>query len=203
MINSTNHHIEASYRLPTPQPAARTAQVRGFTVVELAVTLAVGAILLALAIPSLSSYVRSTRVVSEANGFVGALNRARAEALIQLGNVRLCASNTATTCSGTWNDGWILFNDCDTDGVPDLATATCDTDGDGTAETNETLIRIGNPSTGTNNTASGGSFIVYEADGSVSAGVGTFTVCVSGHDTGSLIDVNAQGRIRTNEVGCP
>lgn len=201
-----NSKYESKYTVATTQAAGCALRPHGFTVVEVIVTLAVGAILLALAVPALSGYIRSVRAVSETNDFVGALNRARSEALVRVGNMKLCASDTTATtpvCGGVWNDGWILFNDCDDDGTPDTATATCDTDGDGTAETNESLIRVGKPMDGGDGITGSTNTIVYLSNGALQSGAPqTFDVCVYGKDTGSQIGVNAIGRIMTTEVAC-
>jgi len=54
---------------------------RGFTLVELLVTLAVLAIVLGFAVPSFQNMVESNRVTSTTNNLVGLLNYARAEAM--------------------------------------------------------------------------------------------------------------------------
>ncbi len=54
---------------------------RGFTLVELLVTMTLVAILSAIALPSLSSFVTNSRVSSRANDFVAAINLARSEAV--------------------------------------------------------------------------------------------------------------------------
>ena len=183
--------------------------MRGFTLVELMITLTVAAILLAIAIPSVSFMVRSVRSTSATNDFVGALNRARNEALVQPGNVVFCASNnnsaSSPNCAGTWNDGWIIFNDCDNDQTPDYTTATCDIDGDGTAETNETLIRTGAALGADDDIGGTANAIVYLSNGTVD-GINTaqtFDVCMHGVETGSRIEVNPVGRIMTSDMPSP
>ena len=188
------------------RPAPR---VRGFTIVEIAITLAVGAILVALAIPNVAGFVRTVRATSETNDFVGVLNRARSEALFRVGNMKLCASDTSVAtpvCGGgaTWNDGWILFNDCNSDGTPDTGTNTCDTDGDGTAETNETLVRVGDAPSGGDTLSGTVTEIVFLSNGTPLSGAQSFDVCTHGHDSSGLISINAVGRINTSQgtVSC-
>ena len=53
----------------------------GFTLIELMVTLAVAAILLAIAIPSFNSLLVSSRLTTAANDFVNALAIARSSAI--------------------------------------------------------------------------------------------------------------------------
>lgn len=81
---------------------------RGFTLVELMVTILVGAVLLGIAIPSFHTFVQNTRLSSEANALVYSLVLARDEAVKRDGTVEVCASSNGTSCGGTWAAGWIV-----------------------------------------------------------------------------------------------
>ena len=54
---------------------------QGFTLVELMVTLAVAAIILAIAAPSFSQMIRDHRLITTANDFMGTMQLARSEAI--------------------------------------------------------------------------------------------------------------------------
>lgn len=85
---------------------------KGFTLIELAVTIAVVAILLTLAVPSFNSLIQSNRVTGHANGMVSALHFARSEAVNRSETVRFCPVNAAQTdCDedGDWAAGWIAL----------------------------------------------------------------------------------------------
>lgn len=85
---------------------------RGFSLVELMVTIAVLAILLAIGIPSFASLIASNRLTSATNELVAALQTARTEALRRNARVTVCpAASGATACSGAWRDGWMAFVD--------------------------------------------------------------------------------------------
>lgn len=92
----------------------------GFTLVELAVTLAVAAILLALATPSFAELLRRNRLAAANNELVTALNVARAEALRRGRPVAICASSDQRSCAGStdWGTGWVVFEDNVTTGAP-------------------------------------------------------------------------------------
>ncbi len=81
----------------------RTAS--GVTLVELAVTIAVAAILVALAAPALQATLRKNRLDSTTSEFVSALTRARSEA-VRLGQP-VCVQSTSAT-AGDWTPGWTL-----------------------------------------------------------------------------------------------
>lgn len=81
---------------------------RGFTLIELMVTLAVAAILLGIAIPSYQNFTVNSRMASQANDLITALNLARSEAVKRGANVTICASSNGTGCAGSWEQGWIV-----------------------------------------------------------------------------------------------
>jgi len=98
---------------------------RGFTLIELLVTLAVVAVLLALAAPSFRVLVTSTSLTSQANEFLAALNFTRSEAVKRNVRVTMCKSTSGTACTtnGGWQQGWIIFVD-GTDGVVGVVDAS-------------------------------------------------------------------------------
>ena len=68
---------------------------RGLTMVELMVVLAVAAILVGLAIPSMSRTVAEWRLSNAVNAFSGSLRVARSEAIARGRAVRLCRTTAA------------------------------------------------------------------------------------------------------------
>jgi type IV fimbrial biogenesis protein FimT len=84
---------------------------RGFTLVELMVTVAVAAIVIGIAIPSFNSMITNNRSVTIANEFADVLSFARTQAVSRSARISICASNTGTSCVGDWEDGYIVFID--------------------------------------------------------------------------------------------
>lgn len=82
---------------------------RGVTLVELMVTISVLAILLAIAVPSFTEIILSSRLRSHANDFVATAILARGEAIKRNTVVTLCASSNGTSCAGSWEEGWIVL----------------------------------------------------------------------------------------------
>lgn len=93
--------------------------IRGFTLIELMVTIAIVAILAAIAFPSFQSSLRNNRASTATNELMASFALARSEAVRSARGAGLCTSNDGTTCGGTWDDGWIVWTDADSNGVPD------------------------------------------------------------------------------------
>lgn len=87
-----------------PAQVAMARHDRGFTLVELLVALAVGAILVLIAVPSFQNITLSSRLTTAANDIVGAIYTARMEAIKLNANTQLCsdsATNNTTDALGT------------------------------------------------------------------------------------------------------
>lgn len=84
---------------------------KGFTLIELMVTLAVLAIVLGIAIPSFNSMLQDSRAASLGSELQGALQFARSEAVKRRQAVLLCRGNAGgSSCeNGTnWVGGWLV-----------------------------------------------------------------------------------------------
>ena len=79
----------------------------GFTLIELMVTLAIAAILLMVAAPSMTAFKRNSELTSLSNTLLSAVNAARGEAM-----KRNMAAYIAPTDGGSsWGVGWVVFVD--------------------------------------------------------------------------------------------
>jgi len=90
------------------------ASSRGFTLLELMMTVAVATIFLTVIPPTFGSIITAVRIKSQVYDFNDALNYARSEAVKRGTWVSLCASADQATCGpdGTnWESGWIVFVD--------------------------------------------------------------------------------------------
>lgn len=90
---------------------------RGFTLIELMVTIAVLAILLVVAVPGFDMVRNVSRLSAGANDMVTGLQLARAESIRRNARVVFCQSADGLTCAdaGAWT-GWIVATDRNADG---------------------------------------------------------------------------------------
>lgn len=95
----------------------------GLTLIELLITVVIFGIMASLAVPNFSSFVRNSQRSAAYNSMAGTINLARLEAIKRSRVVVLCASSDLSTCQAgagaNWNDGWIVFEDANGDGVLD------------------------------------------------------------------------------------
>jgi type IV fimbrial biogenesis protein FimT len=183
----------------------KSGKCSGFTLVELMITVSIAGILMAMAIPSFNSTIRSHRLTTYSNQLVTSLNVARSEA-VKRGisvTVRKVDSNSSTNlgASATWDDGWDIFTDADGDGIFDAG--------------DDVLIKT-NPAFHTAFSLRGNNFsnfIRFSPSGQSNTN-GSFVICDNSDNNGlpeantaRLIIVNSVGRVRmgldANNDGIP
>jgi type IV fimbrial biogenesis protein FimT len=104
--------MRVSHRNSSRNKCTQSVAARGFTLIELAITVVVLSVLLALAGPLFTGVVNNSRLTSNANEIVAALQIARSEALRRNARTSFCQSTNGTTCSNnaSWQ-GWLVFSD--------------------------------------------------------------------------------------------
>lgn len=171
---------------------------RGFTLIELMVTVALLAIGLALGTPYIRDAVMNVRMTGQANDLMADLALARSEAVKRNVRVALCTSANGTTCGGSsWADGWLIFPDLNGNGTQDTATEVA-LKSRGELEGDNTVQVCGD-------VGGGPRYLSYRASGVTGAGIVSFVIC----DTrttdlnGRSIDITNTGRANVTRVTCP
>lgn len=159
----------------------------GYTLVELVVTLAVGALLLTLAIPTFTSVVLDSRLTAAVNRFVHGMYVARQAALESGMDITLCRSPGGRQCTtaGRWDTGFIIFANRDGDDPPRV-------------DPGEPILQVEGALAGPLILANRSAFVFRPWGRSVN---GTFTVCDRRGDTRArAVVVSYTGRPRATSA---
>lgn len=163
-------------------------QISGFTLLELLITVAILGIVTAIAVPSMGTYIKNDRLTTQINTLVSHLAYARSEAVKRSQSVVLCASTSASTCTGgNWEDGWILFVDTNSDNAPNGE---------------EDVLRQRGALDGGNTLASNiGNLVIYDSRGFAPNSSGEFNLC-DDRNEGRSISISNTGRVRKADSSC-
>ena len=183
---------------------------KGFTLVELLITMVVVSILMATGIPSFMQFIKNNRITGQANSFIVSIQMARNEAVKRGAGTTLCAANAdMDACSGSndWSTGWIIFLDLNRDG----AINTNATDGTATSVSGTTCLdtedcllgAVGGPEKST--LTAGNSNIRFLPTGRTANGPLTFTLKADDceHSQKRSIFMTLQGHTTVTEQACP
>lgn len=178
------------------QLSCRKGTSRGYSLVELAVVVAIAGVLSAIAVPSFARLLADNRVGDASSDLFSAVIQTRSEALKRRSRVILCPSEDGQDCADTveWNRGWIMFEDGNDNGTRDA---------------DEPLLRIGamrSSNIRISGDVSVGRYVSYVATGrtqQLTTGAwqaGTLTVCSEG--IARKIIINRVGRPRIARASC-
>ena len=87
-------------------PVLQGRMYSGFSIIELAVALAVAAILLGIGVPAFSTFIDNQRITTATGDFLAAIHLARSEAIQRGTRVDLVPAD-----GRNWKSGWIVFVD--------------------------------------------------------------------------------------------
>lgn len=194
--------MSVMYRPPAPEQWWKSSAfihlMRGVTLIELMVTLAIMGIVMALAAPSFQETIANNRTVTVANQLITTLAFARSEAIKR--GVQITIKRKGST-SGRWESGWDVFTDSTGDGTMNGADSILKTYD--TLPVGYTLRTVGTYAN---------DWIAYLGTG-FSKGSGTWTndqtfrLCDSSGSTAKsrAITINTLGRATVTEgtVSCP
>lgn len=170
---------------------------RGFTLIELMVTIAILAVVTTMAAPSMQTFVSRSLMRGISADFTLAMQRARSEAISTNQCVAICMSSTGTKCVSSgdnWGVGWIVIR-LPACGTVDTATQTA---------ANILLVREGFNTRYQLNTQSSVRSVVFNARGvSTLSSAGGFNLVDTGVSSNDSINrtfcLDMVGRLRTLE----
>lgn len=173
------------------------SQESGFSIVELAVTVAIVAIVAAVAFPNFQTVLRTNRVASSSNELASSLSLARIEAMRSPGGAGLCASSDGSACGTDWNAGWMIWVDNNGNGDRDTGT------------TPERVVRFvqGRANLGVAETGTTGK-VLFDRRGRIRSGTAATInlrpsdACPSGENLVRTLTVSAAGQVRVAKNNC-
>ena len=168
----------------------QTERQKGFTLIELMITLVVLVIVLSLGVPSFVTWIKNNRLDTSTRSIAGALKLARSEAISRQSTISISPGTTDNL--GNWSNGAHIYTETIATGS---AYATSDTlIKDIRADMSGITITDDDP----NNT------IAFTSTGALGAGTATtITLCQSSGKRGSTVTVNFIGRTSINTITCP
>lgn len=186
-----------------------TSRTRGFSLVELMITVLVVAILTAVAWPNFRDFMHRNTVTSQANQVLAALQYARNEAVSRRYPTALCGSTSGSACTSgdtSFENGWMIWRDSTLSGTPSYSS------------TKDELLRVVEAQNGVSIRSFGGSgtasLIAFDQRGAVIGAGGAVTnivVCAKNSSSdalganservpGKYVRVDASGRITVQDL---
>lgn len=189
-------------RFPLYSYRTRPRFTKGFSLIELMITLVLLSVLILIAIPSFKSFITSNRLTAQINELVADLSTARNMAASSSRRAYLCIATDSTNCAGSgtdWAAGWILWVDYNSDGS---LTAT------NNSATNEIVKYVPALDGGVTLTAEGlpaSDQITFQPYGGLTGtGSGTLTLCAPDDINGRQIALSYTGRALAKRITtCP
>jgi type IV fimbrial biogenesis protein FimT len=165
----------------------------GFTLIELMIAVGLTGLLLSMAVPAMDVFVSNARQTGAFNDFVSTIHQARSTAVTTNTRVTICPSSNGTNCENvSWNDGWIVF---------------ADPDSDRNVDSDETVIAANGSVDGlTIESTEFATFMMYRPNGRVmnaalNGSSGAFTLCDDrGGDHAKVMIIDLSGRPRPSKT---
>ncbi|WP_374672953.1 GspH/FimT family pseudopilin [Ideonella sp.] len=163
-------------RFPHPS-TTRRRRPSGFTLVEMLVTFAIAAVLVALAAPAMTSFLAEQAAAGNADELASDLRFARSEAVKRSASITVCASSDGSTCGEDWAAGWII-------------------------SAGDNLLKVQNGLRAMDHVDADADSVTFAPNGLVSDGGGSgFTFVPTGGDTNlqRVVQLDVQGKVQVTK----
>lgn len=169
-----------------------TLASRGFTLIELMVSIALVSVLMMIAVPSFTTFQRNAELTSFSNTLLASINAARGEAMKRGMHAMVVPANGTN-----WSSGWVVFVDVDRsqtfDAVNDISILTRE------APPSYLTITANGPS------AESPPYMMFDASGysklKGSAGFGANTFEIKRNDVSGAEQLKQTRRVKTASTG--
>jgi len=169
---------------------------RGFTQIELMIAIAILAIVTAVAMPAVGSFLQRNTLLGASNSLITGLNFTRSQAVTGNQRIIMCASSNihidAPVCDGgnQWQRGWLIYADANQNNQRDIG---------------EQILRVDELPEHVRADSGGRQRFRFLANGTALGNTGTIRLCMHGLDDRSYrIIIANTGRIRSelDSIGC-
>jgi type IV fimbrial biogenesis protein FimT len=161
----------------------------GFNLIELMIVLLIASVISSIGGPIFDETIKRNRLRTQADRILTTLNLTRSEAVKRNQSVSICRSSDGASCTGDWEDGWIVFTNIDGDNTVDSGV--------------DQVIRVyrGVSKGYTLNGTISARTLTYSGDGSYVGGAGTINICSPSADItqGWSLMLNTVGRPRAKQ----
>ena len=167
--------------------------IKGFTMIELIITMTIVGIMVALAAPGMQSFVSNNRLTTQVNELLTDISHARSEAIIRSTTAGVCVTDVGgDTCvsSGNWANGRLVYYVC-----PSTDT-TCTTG-------SNVAVKIHEAMTNDNTLDSPSDAIIFNKTGLLSSGAGQFTLTDPKTGGKRIVCLGTTGRPALSKEDCP
>lgn len=177
-------------------PSVRSRRLSGFTLIETTVVVAILAVILAIAVPNFTQWLRSARLTAQANDLVADLLFARAEAASRGVQAIVCSSTDGAACAtaDNWATGRIVS-------LKNLGAASA------SVSKASSALSGGNTLTGIDGSGAALTQIIFNPYGGIIVGSNALPfklkLCASSSSAGRLITLGANGRPNIEGTTCP
>lgn len=165
---------------------------RGFTLIELIITLTIIGIMVALAAPGMQSFSSSNRLTTQVNDLLADISLARSEAIkrnVASGVCVTAANGTSCVAAGNWANGWLAYY-CSSASTPCPAAS-------------KVTIKLREPLAGNNTLTTPGDEIAFNKSGLLSSVAGQLTLTDPKTGGKRIVCIGTTGRPSLSQVDCP
>jgi len=181
--NTAIGHVTNQMNIIIQQYKKAKPKTKGYTLIEVLITVAVSSIFVAIAIPSFTPLLQRNSLSTASNDLVGSLALARSEAVKRNQQVTL----RAVTADGDtdWNNGFQVVLTNDNTLIKQIDRSNTDVP---VAETSMPLITQ----------------VTFNGSGTLASTAPNFDFCLENNTMGNTVSVNISGRTRTEAKNdCP
>lgn len=153
---------------------------KGFTLIELVVTIIVAGVLAAMAAPSFKNLVLDAKIGGQARALLSDLHTARSEAARLNQSVGVCPTANGTSCSTNWSHSRLVY---------------IDDDGDNSRSSSESILKVSDDlSSGQTISGPGDGSVFFRSSGQINQPT-SFKICDERvGNFGRLVTVSVTGR---------